>query len=52
MRRYAAVAMSLADACLVRLSELHRDCRVLTLDRDFARYRRHGRSVIPIISPW
>jgi uncharacterized protein len=42
MRRYRSVPMSLADATLVRLSELHRDCRVFTLDTDFRIYRRHG----------
>lgn len=52
MRRYADTPMSLADACLVRLAEIHPDCRVLTLDRDFLRYRRHGRQVIPLLSPW
>ncbi len=52
MRRYAGVPMSLADACLVRLSELHQDSRILTLDRDFIRYRRHGRQVIPVLAPW
>ena len=52
MRRYSDAPMSLADACLVRLSELHRDCRLLTLDRHFARYRRHGRQVIPLLAPW
>ena len=52
MKRYANVPMSLADACLVRLSEIHKDCRVFTLDKDFNIYRRYGRSVIPVISPW
>ncbi len=33
MRRYADTPMSLADACLVRLAEMHQGCRVLTLDR-------------------
>lgn len=51
MRRYADVPMALADACLVRMSELHRDCRVWTLDNDFKIYRRFGRQVIPLISP-
>ncbi|HWS06084.1 MAG TPA: PIN domain-containing protein [Burkholderiaceae bacterium] len=49
--RYDNVPASLADACLIRLSELHDPCRVLTLDSDFAVYRRHGRKVIPVISP-
>src|SRR5207245_10840159 len=51
MGRYSDVRMSLADACLVRLSELHSDCRVLTFDSHFTRYRRHGRQVIPLLMP-
>ena len=51
MQRYADTPMSLADACMVRLSELYSDCRVLTLDSDFTRYRRHGRQVIPLLTP-
>ena len=44
--------MSLADACVVRMSEMSRQCRVFTLDRkDFAIYRRSGREVIPLIAP-
>ena len=42
---------SLADACLVRMSELYDPCRVVTLDSDFTIYRRHGRKVIPVLSP-
>jgi hypothetical protein len=34
--------MSPANACQVRLSELHSDCRVFTLDVDFLRYRGMG----------
>lgn len=52
MRRYSDTPMSLADACLVRLSELHSDCRVLTLDSDFKRYRRRSRQIIPLLAPW
>ena len=51
LRRYRSVPMSLADACLVRLSELYADCAVLTLDSDFRIYRRHGRQVIPVLAP-
>jgi AbrB family looped-hinge helix DNA binding protein len=40
--------MSLADACLVRLSEVHAAAEVLTLDGDFRIYRRHGNKVIPV----
>lgn len=42
----------LADACIVRMAELIRDCQVITLDRDdFATYRRNGREFTPIIVP-
>lgn len=51
MRRYADVPMSLADASLVRMSELARDAPVLTLDGDFRIYRRFGRQSIPLITP-
>lgn len=51
MRRYASVPMSLADACLVRMSELHSASTVLTLDSDFSIYRRNGRQAIPLAAP-
>jgi len=49
--RYDNVPASLADACLVRMTELYDPCRVLTLDSDFLIYRRHGRKVIPVLMP-
>jgi predicted nucleic acid-binding protein len=51
MKRYADVPMSLADACLVRMSERYTKASVLTLDGDFRHYRRRGRQVIPLIAP-
>lgn len=51
MHRYRNRPMSLADACLVRLSELHADGRVFTLDSGFRIYRRHGNKVIPTLMP-
>jgi predicted nucleic acid-binding protein len=51
MRRYASVSMSLADACLVRMTELDARATLLTLDSDFATYRRNGRQRIPLIRP-
>lgn len=51
MRKYGDAPMSLADATLVRLSELHRDCQVFTFDADFRIYRRHGNKVIPVLMP-
>lgn len=49
--RYASVPMSFADACLVRMTELHSDAVVWTLDSDFQVYRRHGRQRIPTLMP-
>jgi predicted nucleic acid-binding protein len=52
LRKYADREMDLADACIVRMTELVRDCRVVTLDRaDFSVYRRNGRDLIPLIAP-
>jgi predicted nucleic acid-binding protein len=49
--RYVNVPMSLADACLVRMSELHEAASIVTLDGDFRLYRRHGRQAIPLLIP-
>ncbi len=43
--------MSLADACLVRLAELHTVSRIFTLDSDFQYYRRNRRQLIPLLYP-
>jgi len=51
MKRYRDRPMSLADACLVRLAELHPGGRVLTFDGNFHIYRRHGNKVIPVLMP-
>ena len=49
--RYDNVPASLADACLIRLAELHEPSRILTLDGDFRIYRRNGRKTIALITP-
>ena len=51
LRRFANIPISLADACLVRLSEQHPTATVLTIDHDFRIYRKNGRQVIPTIMP-
>ena len=51
MDKYADVPMSLADACLVRMSETLPDPVVLTADADFKIYRRHSRQVVPCLLP-
>jgi predicted nucleic acid-binding protein len=51
MRKYADVPMSLADACLVRMTETLADPVLLTTDADFRVYRRHSRHVVPCVTP-
>lgn len=51
LRRYSNVPMSVADACLVRMSELHTDCLIFSTDTDFNIYRRRGDQVIPTLLP-
>ena len=51
MGKYADVPMSLADACLVRMSETLPNPIVLTTDADFRIYRRHGNKIIPVLMP-
>ncbi len=51
LARFADVPAALADACLVRMAELHSGSRILTLDSDFRIYRMHDRKVLPVIMP-
>ncbi len=51
MVRYANVPMSVADACLVRMTELDPRATVLTLDGDFKVYRRYARQTVPVLMP-
>ena len=51
IKRYTNVPMSLADACLVRLAELHPQSHVMTLDSDFSVYRKNGRQMIAVLRP-
>lgn len=52
MKKYSNVPMSLADACLVRMSEIHDEALVFTVDSDSHIYRKHGRRKVPLISPF
>lgn len=49
--RYENVPMSLADACLVRMSEIYENSIVFTPDSDFLIYRKNGNEIIPTIMP-
>ncbi|MSO84134.1 MAG: PIN domain-containing protein [Acidobacteria bacterium] len=51
MKKYRDVPASLADACLLRMTETLADPLVLTTDTDFRVYRRHGRQVVPCLMP-
>ena len=51
IEKYSNVPMSLADACVVRMSETLANPIVLTTDEDFRVYRRHSRQVIPCVTP-
>ena len=51
LQKYADVPMSLADACLVRLTETLPDPIILTTDSDFRIYRRHSRQRVPCMMP-
>ena len=52
LEKYAGTPMDLADACVVRMTELTDACKVWTVDKqDFRIYRRHGRQLIPCEFP-
>ncbi len=49
--RYESVPMSVAAACLVRMTELDANLTVVTVDEDFRVYRRNGRKNVPVLMP-
>jgi uncharacterized protein len=51
VEKYSDVPMSLADACLVRMTETLADPMIITTDADFRVYRRHSRHVVPCVTP-
>jgi uncharacterized protein len=51
LEKYRDTPMSLADACIVCMSEIFDQHAVFTLDSDFLIYRRHGRASLPLIHP-
>jgi len=51
LAKYRDRPISLADACLVRMAEIHNQLSILTLDSDFLIYRKHGDKPIAVISP-
>ncbi len=51
IRKYRDLPMSLADACLVRMAEIHPTAVVLTLDQHFNIYRKQTRQPIAAMMP-
>jgi uncharacterized protein len=51
LQKYRDTPMSLADACIVCMAEIHERHAVLTLDSDFSVYRKHGRVPLEVIYP-
>jgi uncharacterized protein len=51
LQKYRDTPMSLADACIVCMAEIHDRHAVLTLDSDFLIYRKNGRESLALIYP-
>ena len=51
INKYKDIPMSLADACLVRMSEQITNSIICTLDSDFNIYRKDKRKIIPVLIP-
>ena len=49
---YADAPMDFADACVVRLAELHPEARVCTTDGHFRFFRSQGSTIISLIAPF
>ena len=49
--KYRDQPISLADACIILMSEQNDAHSIVTFDSDFLFYRRHGRQPLPIVSP-
>lgn len=49
--KYADVPMDFADACLVRMAELHPGYRIWTLDSDFVIYRLRSQEPMQLLTP-
>jgi predicted nucleic acid-binding protein len=52
IHKYQDLPMSLADACLLRMAEIHPTAVVLTLDHHFGIYRKHGRQPVATVMPY
>jgi predicted nucleic acid-binding protein len=51
LKKYSDIPISLADACIVLMAEIHGSHSVLTLDSDFLIYRKSDRTPLSLIYP-
>jgi uncharacterized protein len=51
LQKYRDTPMSLADACVVRMAEIHERHAILTLDSDFSVYRKFSRTPLTLLHP-
>jgi predicted nucleic acid-binding protein len=51
MKKYRDVAISLADACLIRCAEIYNESRILSFDSDFEFYRWGGNKKFQPLKP-
>lgn len=51
LQQYSDIPISLADACLIRMSEIYQDSRIITLDSDFKIYKKNRNKIIDLIIP-
>jgi predicted nucleic acid-binding protein len=51
IQKYHSLPMSFADACLVRLAEIHDGAAVLTVDSHFQVYRKNGSEPLSVMMP-
>jgi predicted nucleic acid-binding protein len=51
LEKYRDLPMSLADACIVRMAEIHERHAILTLDADFSVYRKHRGVPLMLVYP-
>ena len=51
LQKYRDTPISLADACIVLMAEIHGSHSVLTLDSDFLIYRKSDRTPLTLIYP-
>jgi predicted nucleic acid-binding protein len=51
LKKYSDIPISLADACIVLMAEIHGSHPVMTLDSDFLIYRKSDRTPLRLIYP-